>query len=54
MAIANTDNERRKAYRDLFRYHMDEEVITDIRQAWQTGTPLGNDWFKAQVEQILN
>ena len=53
MAIADTDNERRQAYRHLFRYHMDEEMITDIRQAWQTGTPLGNDWFKTQVEQML-
>ena len=53
LAIANADIERRETYRDLFRCHMDEEVITGIRQAWQTGTPLGNDYFKAQVEQML-
>ena len=31
MAIADTDNERREVYPELFRCHVDEEVITDIR-----------------------
>ena len=33
--------------------NLPEEIITEIRQAWQTGTPLGNDLFKSQVEQML-
>ncbi len=44
---------RAEAYKALFRAHMDEEKIEDIRTSLQTGTPLGNDFFKEKVEKKL-
>jgi len=41
------------AYRDLFRAHIDDEVISEIRASWQTGTPLGNGRFREQIESVL-
>jgi len=32
---------------------MDEGYIKLIRESWQSGTPLGNDWFKERVQQRL-
>jgi len=44
---------KRKTYRELFKHRLDEEDITRIRAAWQTGTPLGNDKFLAKIEKTL-
>ena len=41
------------AYREGFKEVLDELFIHDIRDAVQTGTPLGNQRFKAQVEGLL-
>jgi len=43
-----------QAYRDLFRAHVDDGVVSEIRASWQTGTPLGNDRFREQIESVLN
>jgi putative transposase len=45
--------ERCDAYKELFRGHIDEEDLKDIRSALQTGTPLGNDYFKEKIEKKL-
>jgi putative transposase len=37
----------------LFKAHIDQEDIKDIRAAWQTGTPLGNDFFREKIERKL-
>jgi putative transposase len=37
----------------LCKAHLDATELTDIRAAWQTGTPLGNDSFKAKIERKL-
>lgn len=52
-ALGRSANQRREAYRALFKAHIDDEEMTEIRSAWQTGTPLGNEYFKAQVEAKL-
>ena len=44
---------RQEAYRRLFKSHVDEADLKDIRAAWQTGTPLGNDYFREKVERKL-
>jgi len=54
LALGSTDMERREAYKVLFKAHVDEEVLTDIREALQTGTPLGNEFFKEKIERKLN
>ncbi|MEE4378673.1 MAG: transposase [Candidatus Competibacteraceae bacterium] len=45
--------ERQRAYRRLFNEAGDVDEVTMIRNALQTGTPLGNDRFKAQIETAL-
>jgi putative transposase len=52
-ALGKTGPTRREAYKGLFKAHLDNDVLDDIRSAWQTGTPLGNDYFRRQVEDKL-
>ncbi|MDX8403928.1 MAG: transposase [Mariprofundaceae bacterium] len=52
-ALGATDTERQLAYRELFRSHIDDGKISEIRASWQTGTPLGNDRFREQIEAVL-
>ena len=44
---------RRAAYRDLFRAHIDEARIGEIRQATNGNYALGNTRFKEEIEQAL-
>jgi putative transposase len=45
---------RQAAYRELFRTSLAPEQVHGIRAAWQTGTPLGNDRFREQIEAAVN
>ena len=53
LALGRSDRERWRAYRALFESHLDQNTITQLRESLQTGTPLGNDRFRAQIEQAL-
>ena len=53
LSLGKTADQRKEAYRALFKAHIDEDNIKQIRAAWQTGTPLGNDYFKGVVEAKL-
>jgi putative transposase len=44
---------RQATYRSLFGGAIDPAVLRDVRSCLQTGTPLGNDRFRAQIEQAL-
>ncbi len=52
-ALGPTAAARRDAYRALFRDHLDDHRLAAIRSALQTGTPLGNDRFRDQIERTL-
>ena len=52
--LASTEELRQKAYRALFKHHLEADVLETIRVCSQSGTPLGNDRFRAEVEQALN
>ncbi len=54
LALAESGEARREAYRALFRSHLDPSVIQHISAATETGTPLGNDRFREQIEAVLN
>jgi len=54
LALGEDDTRRREAYRGLFRGHIDGQDLEGIRTCLQTGTPLGNDRFRTQIEQALN
>lgn len=53
LAIAPEATARREAYRSLFRAHLDDTALTDIRKALHRGQPLGNERFREQVEVAL-
>ena len=50
LALGGSDQRRRWAYRELFRCAVSPEQIHSIRACVQTGTPLGNDAFRRQIE----
>ncbi len=52
-AFGNDKMSRTGAYKELFKDHLDQGVLDDIRAAWQTGTPLGNDYFREKIEKKL-
>jgi putative transposase len=51
--LGRTTAHRQEAYRALFKGHIDDQDLQDLRAAWHTGTPLGNDYFKAMIERKL-
>jgi putative transposase len=53
MALGDTDKERRDVYQGLFQTHFGEQDLADIRASWQTGTPLGNNRFREEIEAVL-
>lgn len=53
LALGKNDVSRRNAYKKLFKQGVDGETLQDIRSAWQTGTPLGDDRFKQKIEKKL-
>ena len=53
LALGRTRAARADAYRGLFSTQLDAGALTDIRDAWQSGTPLGQDRFKEKVERKL-
>jgi putative transposase len=53
LGLGRTMPTRLEAYKAFFKAHLDKGVLDDIRAAWQTGTPLGNDYFKQKIENKL-
>ena len=51
--LGRTKAARSDAYRALFAAQLDADALTDIRDAWQSGTPLGRSRFKEKVERKL-
>jgi len=43
---------RIKTYRELFKYHLDNDELVQVRKAVNQGMALGNDRFKQEVEQL--
>ena len=54
VALAHSDNERQHAYRELFRNALDPDQLHDIRATTQTGTPLGTERLRHEIEVALN
>jgi len=53
LALGVRQDTRSHNYRELFRQALEPEQVHDIRTTVQTGTPLGNDRFRQQVELTL-
>jgi putative transposase len=52
-SLGRTKASRSEAYKALFKAHVEEDELKNIRSAWQTGTPLGNERFKDRIERKL-
>ena len=52
-ALGTCEEARQEAYQLLYQGHLGEADLKRIREAWQTGTPLGNDLFREKVERQL-
>lgn len=53
LALAADSPARQHAYRELFRHHMEENTLHDIRDALNQELVLGRDDFKDKIEQTL-
>lgn len=53
LRLGATAEERRSAYRGLFAAHIDPALQQQMRGCLQTGTPLGNERFRGEVERTL-
>ena len=51
--LAREEKTRREAYRELFKAHINEEQITQIRQATNGNYALGSARFQAQIAKAL-
>ena len=54
VALGRLPIDRQSVYRGLFDRVSDSEELRLLRCALQTGTPLGNEKFKAEIEATLN
>jgi putative transposase len=52
LALGANKASRMTAYRNLFRYELEQELITEIRNASKTGMVLGNERFRKEIEQL--
>lgn len=53
LALGVTPEARSVAYQTLFAAHLDQDLVRNVRACLNTGTPLGNDRFRSEVEQVL-
>jgi putative transposase len=49
--LGNNENSRKAAYRALFKAHISELKLTEIRDATNKAWVLGDNRFKEQIEQ---
>lgn len=52
LALGNSDDERRSAYRQLFRSQLSEADVEAIRDATNRAWALGNDRFREEIEAL--
>ena len=53
LALGDTPAARRSAYRQLFEQELSAGVLDDIRFALNKGLVLGNERFRAEVEEFM-
>ncbi len=52
-ALGDTTVKRQEAYRELFRYHIDDELMHEIRESLNHELVLGRSYFKDRIEEII-
>jgi len=53
LSLGRSKAGRLDVYKALFKVHLDKGALDEIRAAWQTGTPLGNGYFREKIEAKL-
>ena len=53
VALGGTSASRQETYRKMFKVHIDEKALDEIRQSTQKGWALGSDRFKDEIEQLV-
>ena len=53
LALGENKLARQAAYRDLFSTALDSSTLREVRSCLQTGTPLGSNRFREQIEKAL-
>jgi putative transposase len=53
LALGNTEETRREAYRALYRYQLDDAELTEIRASLNKGLAVGAERFKDQIEAAV-
>ena len=53
MCLGRSKAQRLVSYRDLFKEKLSNNLISEIQQTTQTGTPLGGEKFRKEVEELL-
>jgi putative transposase len=51
-ALGNEESERQDSKRQLFKQHVEGELLTEIRKTLNKGLALGNERFKAEIEKL--
>lgn len=52
--LGSNSSQRQHAYRELFRHHMDNETLHNVRNALNQELVLGSSRFKDEIETTLN
>ncbi len=52
LSLGDIDSQRQSAYQALFRSHVDDVLIKDIRMAVNKGLALGGERFKDEIERL--
>ena len=50
--LGSSSEARQSAYRELFRHHMDNDILHEIRDALNHEMVLGRSYFKDKIEEI--
>jgi len=53
LALGSGSEARQAAYRELFKAHIDDKCLSEIRQATQKGWALGSERFKDEIEKLI-
>lgn len=52
LELSGIPEQRHEAYRELFRHHMDNDVLHEIRESLNHELVLGRSYFKDKIEEI--
>lgn len=53
ISLGSSASRRQQVYLGLFDDNLSADVVNFFRQSLQSGTPLGNDQFKFQIEAVI-